>query len=151
MIKVVVTDCDGTLTDGKYYYSESGRSVTYHTNDSYASQQIKECGVRLVMISSGHSGNIHKKRAMDVGAEYIYAPVGKKLEIIKSIHANLSEVAYIGDCFDDVPALQECALSFCPSTALPEVQKDADLILIRAGGEGCLLEAWLRILDYNSF
>jgi len=150
MIKTIVTDCDGTLTDGKYYYTAEGRqSVAFHTHDSYAANIIKESGIRLIVISSGTNQRINKKRSEELGAEYMYAPPGKKLDVIKSLDLLLSETAYIGDCIDDIPSLLACALSFCPKESVVSVREASNVVLTRAGGEGCLLDAWLLLVKYN--
>lgn len=145
MIKYFVTDCDGTLTDGKYYYSKEGKLLsTFHANDSLAVNKLKnEYGVRCIMVTSGSYTGINEKRAGDLGIEIYITPVGNKLDFIKSLGLNLEEVAYIGDCLDDIPLLEAAKISFVPGDALDVVKESADYVLKRGGGQGCILEAFL--------
>lgn len=139
-IKYVVTDCDGVLTDGKYYYSEDcKRLVTYHTNDSLAIELFKKKGIRCIMISSGHSFPMHQAKAREWDIEFHRSPAFKKLETLSEL-VNLEEVAYVGDSLDDVPVFGKVRLSFAPQNALDVVREAADHVLSRRSGEGCLLE-----------
>jgi YrbI family 3-deoxy-D-manno-octulosonate 8-phosphate phosphatase len=151
MITTIITDCDGTLTDGKYYYTKSGKFITtFHANDSYAAHMMKEQGVGLILISSGSFKKINERRAKDIDADFVWAPVGMKEEIFNTVPGlDPDKTAYIGDCLDDIPMLKICKLSFCPSDAIEEVQKCTDIVLKRAGGQGCLLEAWVAVMKYN--
>jgi len=150
MIKTIISDCDGTLTDGKYYYTSKGRLLTtFHTYDSYATQRIKELGMKLILISSGTNQEINRRRAFDIGVELLYATPGNKLDVVKGLGLNMNEVAYLGDCIDDIPLLLESAISFCPCSSLKEVKAAADTTLERSGGEGCLLEVLLEVIEYN--
>lgn len=148
-IKNFVFDCDGTLTDGKYYYTKDGKfASTFHANDSVAVKYAKDAGMRVIVISSGSYQAINKKRADEIGMEHIEVPFGDKLKKLNET-LNLEETAYVGDCFDDVEVFREVGLSFAPSDALAEVKCEADLPLVRGGGQGCILEAWLRIQEFN--
>jgi 3-deoxy-D-manno-octulosonate 8-phosphate phosphatase (KDO 8-P phosphatase) len=150
MIKNLVFDCDGTLTDGKYYYSKRGKElVSFHANDSVAMMYAKRLGMRVIMISSGSYQGINKKRAKDLGIEHYYAPLFKKLDVLISVGVNMDETAYLGDCFDDIPVLDAAELGFVPSDALPDIKEHSDYLLSRSGGSGCLLEAWAYIEKYN--
>ena len=145
MIKNLITDCDGTLTDGKYYYTSDGKFIsTYHANDSMAMVTLaRKYGVRCIMISSGSNPTINSRRAKDLGVEFYTVPVGAKLKLIKSLKINLEETAYVGDCLDDIPVLDVVAVSFVPGDALDVVKRSADHVLKRGGGQGCILEAFL--------
>jgi len=148
-IKNLVFDCDGTLTDGKYYYTKDGKIASaFHANDSVAVKYAKDAGMRVIVISSGSYQDINKRRAEDIGIEHIEVPFGGKLKKLMEI-LDLDETAYIGDCFDDVEVFREVELSFAPSDALVEVKREADISLVRGGGQGCILEAWLRVKEFN--
>lgn len=148
-IKNLVFDCDGVLTDGKYYYSKDGKQfVTFHANDSVAVRLAKEDGMRVIMISSGSYQDINKKRAEDVGFEHFYTPFGNKANMLASL-VNLNETAYIGDCLDDIPIFEVVKMAFAPASALPIVQDKVDYVLSRKSGEGCLLEAFLKVRELD--
>jgi YrbI family 3-deoxy-D-manno-octulosonate 8-phosphate phosphatase len=150
VIKNLVFDCDGTLTDGKYYYSKEGKElITFHANDSLALTMARRDGLnRLIMISSASYHDINKKRATDTNVEYVEAPVGDKLPLLCQM-VDMEETAYIGDALDDIDAIKAARLGFTPISALDEVKESADIVLKRRGGEGCLLEMYIMVRDYN--
>jgi len=149
MIKFLITDCDGILTDGKYYFSEEGkRLVTYHTNDSLAISLFKERGVKCIMISSGNSYPMHELKALEWGIEFHRVPAFKKFEVVSEL-ANLEDVAYVGDALDDIPILNKAKLSFVPQNSLDVVKNAATHVLRRRSGEGVLLEILVLIEKLN--
>jgi len=147
MIENLVVDCDGTLTDGKYYYTKEGKTMTtFHANDSYAMKTLaKEDSVRVIMITSGSYAGINEKRAQDLDLEIFSTPVGNKLQLLKDLGLNLEKTAYVGDCLDDIPVLEAVGFSYTPSDALDMVKNSADIVLKRGGGTGCILEAYLDL------
>lgn len=145
MIKNLVFDCDGVLTDGKYYYSKEGKFlVTFHANDSVAIKLAKEKGLRVIMISSGGDQSINDKRMEVLNIEHYFVPFQQKAEFLKSL-ISLDETAYIGDCLDDMPVFDLVKVAFVPSDALNVVKEAADYVLKRRGGEGCVLETFLKL------
>jgi len=145
-ISALAFDCDGVLTDGRYYYSKAGKELlAFHANDSVAIGLAKEAGLRIVMVSSDPHLPIKQARATDLNIEYYYAPLGGKLEKLLELGIDPKVSAYIGDCLDDIPVFKQAALSFAPADSLPVVKSHASYALHRNGGSGCLLEAWLVI------
>lgn len=141
MIKYFITDCDGVLTDGKYYYSKYGKElVAFHANDSVAFNELKNLGIEVIIISSGNYQEINSTRARDLGVKFVYAPFGEKLDTVLSLGIDVSDVAYVGDCSDDVDLLDKSRISFTPYSALPQIKAKADIVTSRCGGEGCILE-----------
>ena len=59
----------------------------------------------------------------------------------------LSEVAYVGNDVNDIPAMEEVGISIAVADAHPSVLVRADMILSRRGGEGALRETCERILE----
>lgn len=146
MIKYFITDCDGVLTDGKYYYSSEGKQlVTFHANDSVAMDRLKDLGIRVIIVSSGSYQAINIRRAEDLNIERVYAPFGEKLQTVLSLGVDLDEAVYIGDCTDDIPLLSSVFVSFVPRNALPIVKQSAKFILNRNSGEGCILEILFKL------
>ncbi len=87
-------------------------------------------------------------RAKDWKVEFYHAPPFGKLDVIKRI-ADLNATAYIGDSIDDIRVFENVKLAFAPADAVDEVKKHADYILMRKGGEGCLLETFLSLRCRN--
>jgi YrbI family 3-deoxy-D-manno-octulosonate 8-phosphate phosphatase len=152
-IKHIVTDFDGVLTDGKYYYGNRDdslyRMVTLHANDSLAVMLMKRNGIKFSIMSSTTDPTIAKLKADFWGASFYHPPPFGKAEFIKTI-ANLYDTAYIGDSLDDIDVFKLVKWSCTPADALPIVRKSASYTLKRDGGRGCLLEAYLFVTEeYN--
>jgi YrbI family 3-deoxy-D-manno-octulosonate 8-phosphate phosphatase len=149
MIKYLITDCDGVLTDGKYYYFGDGnRAITFHANDSVAVTVSKlDSKIDIILVSSTSLPELVSSRAESWKVPFIHIKPFNKLEVISSRY-DLTEVAYIGDSLDDIPMLKEAELSFTPSSSLSIVKQHADVVLERASGCGCLLEAYLELVKW---
>jgi 3-deoxy-D-manno-octulosonate 8-phosphate phosphatase KdsC-like HAD superfamily phosphatase len=64
LIKYLITDCDGVLTDGKYYCDTEGKKyLTYSAKDALAVEMLKTSDIKLIMISSTGTPQIHQTRA----------------------------------------------------------------------------------------
>ena len=60
---MLITDCDGCLTDGGMYYSENGDELKkFNTKDGMAFQLLKENGIITGLIT-GESVELNRRRA----------------------------------------------------------------------------------------
>ena len=71
IIEELVTDVDGVLTDGKYFYSDQGKILKqFGPHDSDGFKIIKSLGINVRAISADHRGfNITRKRLGDMGID----------------------------------------------------------------------------------
>ncbi len=144
-IKNLVVDCDGVLTDGKYYSMDNGkRIISFSAKDSLGVYMAKSTDLKLAIISSTSQVKNVKRRAKDWGVDFYSAPCMKKLQIVSKLF-DLDRTAYIGDSIDDIQVLSKVKLALVPADAIKDVKIHADYILDRKGGEGCLLEAVLAL------
>lgn len=142
-IKYLVTDCDGVLTDGKYYTSKRGKQlITFSALDSLAIGLIKESDLKFIVISSTTDARIISNRCDKWGVRFVRAAPWHKLEVLGGL-VNFERTAYIGDSLDDVQVFEQVKLAFTPANSF--VQSYADYILSRNSGEGCLLETFLSL------
>jgi len=147
-IKYLVTDCDGVLTDGKYYYFKDGRQfVGYNANDSLAIKIARDVGIECIMISSTTQPEIHALRAKELNIQFISSLHIGKVKALENTMIDFERIAYIGDSMDDIPVFKLVKLSFVPNNVLKEVKLHADFVLTKSGGEGCLLETILILSD----
>ena len=128
-IKLVVSDIDGVWTDGGLYYDEKGSQIKkFNVKDGAAVKLLKTVGIPVCIITAKQSDMV-ARRAKEVGVEYIYQGVEKKLncitELINNLSISFSEVAYIGDDFNDVPVLRRCLISAVPKDTSPVIKKEA--------------------------
>lgn len=154
LIKLFVMDVDGTLTNGKVFYSANGEELKiFSIRDGMGIELLKLAGIDLAIITSENS-NIVKARASKLNIKnLILGSRNKKkslLELADSLELNLESIAYIGDDVNDIPALEIAGLSACPSDATDEVKKICDFVSVKQGGNGAVRDfAELILINQN--
>ncbi|PLX15167.1 MAG: 3-deoxy-D-manno-octulosonate 8-phosphate phosphatase [Candidatus Muiribacterium halophilum] len=153
MIRLVILDVDGTLTDGGIYYSEEGVEIKrFNVKDGLGIICGMKHGLRFAIIT-GRKSNIVMRRASELGITDIYQGVHNKVESLMSIIAkyrvNPDEVAYVGDDLNDLSVMEKIAMPMCPSDAVEEVKKISKFISKRKGGEGAVRECVEHVLRQN--
>ena len=72
LIKLVITDVDGVLTDGGMYYSDKGEILKkFNTRDGMAVELLHRFSIKTVFLT-GENSKIAKIRAKKVNADYCY-------------------------------------------------------------------------------
>ena len=151
-ITTFIFDVDGVLTDGSVILESSGEMVrTMHTKDGYALQHAVKKGYHIVIISGGSSVMV-KKRLEGLGIEHIYLGKDHKLPVLnehlQKHNISINQVLYMGDDIPDLPCLKVVGISSCPKDASVEVREVCDYISHINGGKGCVrdvLEQTMRI------
>jgi N-acylneuraminate cytidylyltransferase len=150
-IKLLVVDVDGTLTDGGMYYSEQGELLKkFNTRDAKGLELIRKEGITVVILTSENS-SIVKARSEKLKLEHVYLGITEKSAELEKIcvkmNLTLSEVAYIGDDINDLPALMKVGFSACPSDAVTEIRDVATFICQSEGGKGAVREVCNLLLN----
>ncbi len=142
--KLVLTDIDGVWTDGGMYYDDAENEFKkFHTYDSAGVLFCKLNNIPVGIIT-GEKTNIVARRAKKLEVNYVFQGVTNKLEVIQNICDELDiafeDVAYLGDDLNDMAVLQRVGFSGVPSSAPKYIQRLADIILSKKGGEGVFRE-----------
>lgn len=115
------------------------------------------CGIRdlaipagiMTIIVTGRKSNILEKRCKELGITKIYQGVVNKMEQMKSVIPDLSEMAYIGDDINDLTCMSAVkaggGVVGCPADAAKEVVDLATFVSVQKGGNGAVREfiEWL--------
>lgn len=151
MIKLLIFDVDGTLTDGKIYMSSSGELFkAFDIKDGYGiSTMLPEAGISPV-IMTGRESKIVENRCRELGVKHCYMGVrdkGAKIRELAEEHGLQTdergiypEIGYMGDDLIDLPAMGICGVAGCPADAVEEVKAAADYICQQKGGDGACRE-----------
>ncbi len=144
MLKLVVFDVDGCMTNGDIGYDSNGNEIkTFNVKDGLGIVTLNKIGIKTAIIT-GRESTIVKNRAKELHITYLYQGVKHKLEkldeILKKEGIKYSEVAYIGDDINDTPILKKVAYSFSPSDACIYAKKASKIVLKREGGKGAVRE-----------
>ncbi len=144
-VKMVVTDFDGVITDGRVWVNGDGvETVAASRSDSMRIRQMRAAGIE-VMILSSEVDNVVSARARKMGIQAIHGMgLDGKGVVLKQILAeknlNAAEVVYLGNDFNDLPCFEVAGWAVAVADAYPEVLRAADYVLKTNGGFGALRE-----------
>jgi len=153
MIKLLVLDVDGCLTDGSLFYSAKWiESKAFNVKDGLGIATWIKMGNHVAIIT-GRKSKIVQKRAEELGIEYLYQGIDDKKSILKEIVEKLAidfdEVAAIGDDLNDFHMLRLVGRSFTPNNGVREIKEIVDTVLKKDGGEGAVREMIDILVDEN--
>ncbi|DAB28262.1 MAG: 3-deoxy-D-manno-octulosonate 8-phosphate phosphatase [Sulfurimonas sp. RIFOXYD12_FULL_33_39] len=153
MIKLIVLDVDGCLTDGKIIYSSTGEETkNFNVKDGLAISSWVKMG-RHVAIITGRNSKIVEKRAKELGIKFLFQGVKEKEkvlnELIDSLEIKYHEVAAIGDDLNDYKMLSKVGRSFTPKDGVKEIRELVNTTLTCNGGEAAVREMIDIIVDEN--
>ncbi len=144
MIKLLVLDVDGCLTDGKIIYSsDSSETKAFNVKDGLAIVSWIRLGHQVAIIT-GRQSSIVKKRADELGIQHLYQGVKDKEKVLRELVSDLSlemyEVAAIGDDLNDHKMLSIAGRSFTPNDGVADIQELVETVLSRKGGDAAVRE-----------
>lgn len=143
-IELIVLDVDGTLTDGKITYTQNGDEIkSFCVKDGLAISSWIRLGKQVAIIT-GRNSKIVERRAKELGIKHFYQGVENKHEVLNNLleelNLTMENVASAGDDLNDYKMLQNAKRSFVPHNGSIHVQKIADVVLSKKGGEGAIRE-----------
>lgn len=152
MIKYLILDVDGTLTDGKIYMGPNGEAMkAFSIKDGYVIDFIlKPVGIVPIVITA-RSSPIVQHRCDELGITEVYQGKMDKLKALKEIvgEENFGACACFGDDILDLkcmaPIRKAGGIIGCPCDAVKEIKAIADYVCVSKAGEGALREfaEWL--------
>ena len=121
MIRYLIMDVDGTLTDGKIYMGSSGEVMkAFSIKDGYAIAHLSEKGIEPVILT-GRNSKIVANRAEELSIKRVYQGISDKEQFLKEMieenSLNAEQIAYIGDDLNDLPLLMRAGLACCTADA----------------------------------
>jgi len=154
MIKLIVLDVDGCLTDGKLIYSaDSIESKAFNVKDGLGISTWVKMGNRVAIIT-GRDSKIVEKRAKELGIQHIYQGIKDKdrvlKELVDSLDIDFSNVSAIGDDLNDYNMLNLVGRSFTPKNGVKDIQQIVDKVLTYNGGDGAVREMIEILVDENN-
>lgn len=149
-IRALILDCDGVLTSGEIFYSETGeRSLAFFARDGLGLAILCRSGVRCAVLS-GRPTDIAEIRHKELGLE---AFVGRCLDKAKGIRdlaetlqIPLEKMAFVGDDLADLAPIKLVGLGIAVADADADLKTAADYICSKDGGRGAVREVCENIL-----
>lgn len=144
MIKLIVLDVDGCLTDGKIIYSSDGSETkNFNVKDGLAISSWIRMGNHVAIIT-GRNSKIVETRANELGVKYLFQSVKDKEKVLKELIDSLGlkyyEIGAIGDDLNDFKMLSKVGRSFTPKDGVKEIREVVDTVLTCNGGDGAVRE-----------
>jgi 3-deoxy-D-manno-octulosonate 8-phosphate phosphatase (KDO 8-P phosphatase) len=149
-VRLAVFDVDGTLTDGRLWYSEDGHEAKlFHVHDGLGLKQLQANGVQVALITARISQPV-ALRAQELDIAHVYQGQGDKrsclLELLDALHLAPEQAAFVGDDLPDLPPMRIAGLAVAVANAHPWVAEQAHWQTSKSGGMGAAREVCDLIL-----
>ncbi len=143
-IKMLLTDCDGCLTDAGMYYSEFGDELKkFNTRDGMGFALLRRRGIITGIITS-ECVDLNRRRAEKLKLDIFESGCKDKVAVVSRICSeykiDFNNVCYIGDDINDVGVIKLVGLGCAPADAMPQVINAARYVTKAKGGEGVIRE-----------
>ena len=143
-IKAIALDVDGVLTDGTFYWGAEGQEFKQFSFYDVMGISIGLKGGLVFALISGENSTLVDRFAVKMSIVDIYKGCKDKAAALSSFckkyDLDFSQVCFMGDDVNDLPALDLAGLSVAPANAHENVKKKVMLITKHRGGQGALRE-----------
>jgi len=149
----ILTDCDGTLTNGQKNINEKGErfSISFHARDSIACRELVEMGFQVIIVTHSRFTGIPSYWNR-YGAQTFWAAKGdamkNKIDVASFYTIDWSKTIGIGDDITDLCYLELCKFPYLVPDAHHSLFSTEGIefpILESKGGEGVLAELYYKI------
>lgn len=150
LIKLLILDVDGVLTDGRIIiHSDGSESKNFHVVDGHRIRMWGRAGYKTAILS-GRTSGATAVRAEQLQIDSVRQGCIEKLpaylELLRENNLTDENVAYIGDDLMDIPPVRRAALGVAVATACDELKNHADYITRTLPGQGAVAEVIEYIL-----
>lgn len=148
VIKHLVLDVDGVLTDGCFTYTVEGKVAKRFGPDDNDAISLIRPYLSICAISGDKRGfGITKKRVEeDMNIPLYQVSTFKRLAWMKERYA-LEEVVYMGDGIFDAMVFYEVGYAIAPANAFDPIKQYADHVTKACGGSGAVAEACWHLME----
>ena len=150
MIKMLILDVDGTLTDGGIYLDATANELKkFSVKDGVGIHLAKLVGIDC-MILTGRESTVVQRRAEELGIKSVFQNVKNKSKFLSAYleknMLNKEMIAYCGDDLNDLKAMEQSGFVCCPQNACEEVKNISHFISDHYGGDGAVRDCIEYIL-----
>jgi len=148
-IKLLLTDVDGVLTDGKVYLGIREEFVRFDIQDGIGHRLAAYGGLKVGWLSGRLSKPV-ALRAKHLKVPFLYQGKLDKLTVARNLcrkeGLKLSELAYMGDDLIDISLLKQAGWAATVPYGRLEVKKEVHYVTRTPAGEGAFREVVEKIL-----
>jgi 3-deoxy-D-manno-octulosonate 8-phosphate phosphatase (KDO 8-P phosphatase) len=144
MIKAIVLDVDGVLTDGTFWWGPGGEEFKrFSFTDIMGISLGRKAGLIFALIS-GEDSTLVDRFAEKMGITDVFKGCKDKANALRLFaqkhNLDLSQVCFMGDDVNDLLALELAGLAAAPLNAHESVRRKASLVMQKSGGQGAVRE-----------
>lgn len=148
--RAVVTDFDGVHTDDTALVDADGRErVRVSREDGMGVSLLRRAGLPMLILST-EVNPVVRTRAEKLRVPVLHGIEDKESALrgwAEEVGVALSDIAYLGNDVNDLPALRIVGWPVAVADAHPEVLAEARVVLTRRGGHGAVRELIERVLS----
>lgn len=150
-VRLAAFDVDGTLTDGRLYFSDDGRELkSFDVHDGQGLKLLAGIGIEIALITARTSPLV-VRRAADLGIRHLIQGCHDKGAALSALCASLrietGSAAFMGDDLPDLAAMAVAGFSVAPANAHAWVAQRVDWQTRAAGGFGAAREFCDFVID----
>lgn len=144
VIRLVIFDVDGVLTDGRLFFDHDGREYkAFHSRDGHGLKLLQQSGVETAVISGRKSRSV-ALRMDSLGIRHVYQGYEDKRKALQSLQAATGigpeYMACVGDDTLDLPIMSRVHLAIAVQDAHFAVKRHAHWVTETPGGKGAARE-----------
>ena len=153
-LRGIALDVDGVLTDGGVWWGPGGEEwKRFCFADIMGVSLARKAGLTIALIS-GEDSPLVDRFATKMGIVHVEKNCKDKASALKrfaeSAALSLSEICFMGDDVNDLPAMELAGLAAVPANAQPVVRERAGFISASDGGNGAVRELVDAVLRARS-
>jgi len=139
-IRLCCFDVDGTLTDGRLWFSAAGEEMkAFHVHDGQGLRLLEDNGIAVALITA-RSSAAAEARARDLRLSHVFTAVKDKFACLEALRSSLGiaadEVAYLGDDLPDLAVFTHVGLAAAPADGHAWLRERAHWVTAQNGGAG---------------
>ena len=150
LIKAVILDVDGVLTDGRVGYGGPELIKFFHYRDGHWLKLAIRAGL-IVGLLSGRASRANRERAAELELTFVRENVHNKLEefekLLQEYGLKPEECLYMGDDVIDLPVLKRVGIPVAVADAVPELDEAVVYRTTAPGGHGAVCETMRLLLQ----
>jgi YrbI family 3-deoxy-D-manno-octulosonate 8-phosphate phosphatase len=153
MIKLLILDIDGVMTDGTKIYGLDGLTMgkRYCDRDFTAIKQFKASGVKVCFLSG--DDKVNKAMAENRKTDFFYSRGKNKADFVpdfvEKYGCDVENMAYVGDDLFDIPIMEKVKYSFCPSNVTKTVKDASTWVLSSRSGDNVIAELYEKLVGLS--
>tara|TARA_Y100001949_G_C15966832_1_gene321951 strand:+ start:126 stop:620 length:495 start_codon:yes stop_codon:yes gene_type:complete len=158
MIKLLILDMDGVMTDGTKTYNLEGEVISkaFYDHDFSAIKKFKADSLQVCFLSGDR--RVNEKVAQNRKIDFYHSEAGSdKVDLLTMLCDKYevlpAEIAYVGDDVLDSRIMESVGFPYCPANAANEIAEiclKRGKILSRNAGSGVIDELYFFLKNHDN-